>query len=46
MAKLMHQAVMRAIKVVVQVAHYVVLSFDEVSTINNQSWMSIHYYVV
>jgi formyltetrahydrofolate hydrolase len=46
MAKLMHQAVMRAIKVVVQAAHYVVLSCDEVSTINNQSWMSIHYYVV
>jgi formyltetrahydrofolate hydrolase len=46
MAKFMHQAVMKATKVVVQVAHYVVLSCDEVSIIDNQSWLFVHYYVV
>jgi hypothetical protein len=46
MAKFMHQVVMRATKVVIQVAHYVVMNCAEVSTIDNQSWMSIHYYVV
>jgi len=25
---------------------YLTLSYDEITTINNQSWVSIHYYVV
>jgi len=35
MAEFMHQAVMKVIRVVVQVAHYIVLRYDEVSTIDN-----------
>jgi hypothetical protein len=46
MAKFMHQVMMKAIKVVVEVTHYIVLSCNEVSTIDNQSWMFILYYVV
>jgi hypothetical protein len=46
MAKFMHQVVMRATKVIGQVAYYVALSYDKVSTVNNQEWLSIHYYVV
>ncbi len=42
----MHQIVMKAIRVVVQVAHYIALSCDEVSIIDNQSWLFFHYYVV
>jgi len=37
---------MKAIRVVVGVARYVVLSCDEVSTIDNQSWLHVNYYVM
>jgi len=46
MAKFMHQVVMKVIKVVIQVAHYVAPNYDEVSTIDNQSWLSIYYNMV
>jgi len=46
MAKFMHQAVMRATKVVVEGTHYVALSSNEVSIVNKQEWLSIHCYVV
>jgi hypothetical protein len=42
----MHQGVMRATRGVVGVDRYVVLSYDEVFTIHNQSWLSIHCYVL
>ncbi len=42
----MHQEIMRATKVVVRVACYVVLNCDEFYIVNNQTWLSIHYYVV
>jgi hypothetical protein len=42
MAKFMHQAMMRAIKAVVQAAHYFVLNYDEVSIVDNQKWLFIH----
>jgi len=37
---------MKAIRAVVGVARYVVLSCDEVSTIDNQYWLHVHYYVM
>jgi hypothetical protein len=37
---------MKAIKFVVQVQHYVVLSHDEVSIVDNQSCLFVHCYVV
>jgi len=46
MEEFMHQEVMRATMGVMGVAQYVVLSCDEVFTIDNQSWLSIHYYVL
>ncbi len=41
----MHQEVMKAIKAIVWVIWCVVLSCDEMSIINNQSWLFVHYYV-
>jgi hypothetical protein len=46
MAEFMHQVVMKAIRAKVQAAHHVVLNCDKVPIIHNQSWLSIHYYVV
>jgi hypothetical protein len=46
MIEFMHQAVMKAIRIVVQVAHYIVLICNEVSIVDNQSWLFVHYYVV
>jgi hypothetical protein len=46
MAEFMHQAVMKATKVVVQGTHYIALSFNDVSIVNKQEWLSIHCYVV
>jgi hypothetical protein len=46
MTEFMHQAVMKATRAIVQVAHYIALSYDEVSIVDNQEWLSIHYYVV
>ncbi len=46
MVEFMHQMVMKVTRAVIQAAQYISLSYDEVSTIDNQSWLSIHYYVV
>jgi len=40
----MHQEVMHAIRV--RVVHYVALNYDEVFTLDNHSWLFVHYYVV
>jgi len=40
----MHQEVMHATRM--KVAHYVALNYDEVFTLDNQSWLFVHYYVV
>ncbi len=46
MVEFIHQVVMRATRVGVQAMHYIALSYDEVSTFDNQSWLFVHYYVV
>lgn len=46
MVKFMHQEITRATKVVVRVACYVALNYDGFYIVNNQTWLSIHYYVV
>jgi hypothetical protein len=46
MAKFMHQMVMKVIRVVIQVAHYIALNYDEVSIVDNQSWLFVYYYMV
>jgi len=45
MVEFMHQWVMSATKATMGVAWYVALSCDGVFTIDNQFWLSIHYYV-
>jgi hypothetical protein len=40
----MNQEVMDATKV--RVAKYVALNYDEVFTLDNQSWLFVHHYVV
>jgi hypothetical protein len=46
MAKFMHQMLMKVIRVVIQVAHYVAFNYDEVSIIDNQTWLFVYYYMV
>ncbi len=42
----MHHEVTKAIMVAMEVVWYVALICDDVFTVGNQSWLSIHYYVV
>jgi hypothetical protein len=41
----MHDAVLWATKVDVQKSPFISVSCDEVTTINNQSWLFVHVYV-
>ncbi len=42
----MHHIVMQSMKIVVQKVKYINVSYDEVSTIVNQSWWNVHAYIV
>jgi hypothetical protein len=42
----MYQKVMRETRVAMEVAHYVVFSYDEIFIVDNQSWLFIHCYVM
>jgi hypothetical protein len=42
----MHDLVVNKTKTLVEVASFISLSYDEVTTSNQQSWVSIHAYVV
>jgi len=46
MAQHMHGIILEATKFVIGVARYLSLTYDEVSSIDNQSWLSVHAYVV
>jgi hypothetical protein len=46
MAKFVHQEVLRVTRATMGATHYVALNYDEVSTLDNQSWLSIHCYVM
>jgi hypothetical protein len=46
MAKFMHQKVFNATRATMGAIHYVALDCDEVSTMDNKSWLSIYYYVM
>jgi hypothetical protein len=46
MAYIMHNIILYAIKHVIQKVIFIALSCDENTTMDNQSWISIHYYVV
>jgi hypothetical protein len=46
MVKVMHNVVLWATKVDVQKSPFIFVSCDEVTTIDDQSWLSIHVYVI
>jgi hypothetical protein len=46
MAKFMHQEVLRVTRAIVGVARYVALSYDEVFTMDNQSWLFVQCYLM
>jgi hypothetical protein len=46
MAECMHKQVIKRVKEVITSSKYLALSCDEVTTINNQSWISIDSYVI
>jgi hypothetical protein len=46
MVEFMHQDVMEATRATMGAIWYVVLSYDEVPIVDNQSWLFVHCYVV
>ncbi len=46
MVETKHHIVMKSMKIVIQKAKYIVVNYDEVTNINNQSWCSMHAYIV
>jgi len=46
MAEFMYQEVSKVTKATMRVAYYVAFNYDEVSTMDNQSWLSMHCYVM
>jgi hypothetical protein len=46
MTSYMHELVVKKTKDLVQVARFISFSYDEVTTLDQQSWVSIHAYVV
>jgi hypothetical protein len=46
MVEAMHQVVLRAIKVAVDKSFFLAVSCDEVTSIDNHSWLFMHVYVI
>jgi hypothetical protein len=46
MVEFMHKEVLRVTKVTMGAAHNVAFIYDEVSIVDNQSWLSMHCYVM
>jgi hypothetical protein len=46
MAKTMHQIFIKLTKVIVSKVKYFIVNYDEVSTIDIQSWCGVHVYVI
>jgi hypothetical protein len=46
MSEFMHQEVFRVTRAIMGATHYVAFSYDEVFTVDNQSWLSMHCYVM
>jgi hypothetical protein len=46
MVEAMHQVVLCAIKVAVDKSLFLAMSCDEVTIIDNHSWLSMHVYVI
>ncbi len=46
MAKCLHKQFLSKMQEIVASSRYLVFTYDEITMIDNQSWISIHYYVV
>jgi hypothetical protein len=46
MVECMHKQIIKRVKEVIASSKYLALFCDEITTIENQSWISIHSYVV
>jgi hypothetical protein len=46
MVRAMHHVVLKQMKVVLQQTKFISISCDEVTTLDNQSWIFVHAYVV
>ncbi len=46
MVEFMHVVLLEATKVAFVIAPFIAISVDEITTINNTQWLSIHLYVV
>jgi hypothetical protein len=46
MASYMHELMVKKTRDLVQVVKFISFSYDEVTTLDQQSWVSIHAYVV
>jgi hypothetical protein len=46
MVKVLHVMFLEFTKITFVIANYIVINVDEVTTINNTQWLSIHLYVV
>lgn len=46
MVKIVHNIVLIAIVEVVKVANFISKSWDEITIVDNQSWLSLHVYVI
>jgi hypothetical protein len=46
MASYMHELVVKKTRDLVQVARFISFSYDEITTLDQQSWVAIHAYVV
>jgi len=46
MAKYMYQQVVFEMRRLIQVAHFIAVTIDEITTVDNSSWLSIHVYIV
>jgi len=46
MVRAMHHVVLKQMKVVLQQTKFISISCDEVTTLDNQSWIFVHVYVV
>jgi hypothetical protein len=46
MVETMHEIVFTSIRVIVQAINYLFVSVDEVTTLDNHQWISVHAYVM
>jgi hypothetical protein len=46
MARAMHNVVLKQMKVVLQQNKFISINCDEITILDNQSWISVHAYVV